>query len=115
MRRNWVFKLVIVLIPLLLGAEIVNYTHVTTVKGQVEDTYTKWDKEQEQDNFFIVIKKDNGVEQVIQNSDSVLMFKFDSADVQAVVHKGKGYEFKLRGYRIPVLSLFPNVDTVKEL
>ena len=115
MRRNWVFKLVIVLIPLLLVAEVVNYTHVTTVKGQVVDKYTKWDKEQEKDDFFIVVKQDNDVETVVRNSDSLLMFKFDSADVQAGTHTGKEYEFKLRGYRIPVLSLFPNVDTVKKV
>ncbi|MBE7114496.1 DUF1523 family protein [Bacillus paranthracis] len=115
MRRTWVFKLIAVLIPLMVVGEVINYTHVTTVKGQVVDKYTKWDKEQEKDDFFIVVKKGNGVEQVVQNSDSVLMFKFDSADVQAAVHKGKDYEFKLRGYRIPVLSLFPNVAAVKGL
>ena len=41
------------------------------------------------------------------------MMKFDSADVQAKVNNGEKYEFKLRGYRVPVLSMFPNVDTVE--
>ncbi|WP_255287033.1 hypothetical protein [Bacillus toyonensis] len=41
------------------------------------------------------------------------MMKFDSTDVQAKVNKGGKYEFKLRGYRVPVLSVFPNVDTAE--
>ncbi|WP_180230447.1 hypothetical protein [Bacillus cereus] len=49
------------------------------------------------------------------NEDSIFMWKFDSAEVQAKVHQGESYEFKLRGYRVPFLSAFPNVDSTKAL
>ncbi|MEM5635369.1 hypothetical protein AAHH71_30610 [Bacillus toyonensis] len=43
------------------------------------------------------------------------MMKFNSADIQAEIKKGEKYNFTLRGYRIPFLSLFPNIDNAKKL
>lgn len=42
------------------------------------------------------------------------MMKFNSADIQAEIKKGEKYNFTLRGYRIPFLSLFPNIDNAKK-
>ena len=41
--------------------------------------------------------------------DSVFIMRFDSADVYADIDAGQAYDFKLQGFRIPVLSMFPNV------
>lgn len=112
MRKSWMSIGFVVLIVLAIVGEIVNYTHITTVKGEVTEKYSK--RQEEVDKFYIVVKQKNNSETVIVNEDSLLMFKFDSADVQAKIHQGEKYEFKLRGYRIPILSLFPNVDTVVE-
>ncbi|HGO9416684.1 TPA: DUF1523 family protein [Bacillus cereus] len=69
----------------------------------------------ESDKFYIVVREKDGTENVLTNEDSLFMWKFDSAEVQAKVHKGESYEFKLRGYRVPFLSAFPNVDSTKAL
>lgn len=104
-------------IPLLCVAgfiyEVAAFNHVTTVQGQVVDKYTK--RGSESDKFYVVVRQEDGTEKVITNEDSIFMWKFDSAEVQAKVHEGGSYEFKMRGYRIPFLSAFPNVDEVKAL
>lgn len=104
--KEW-FGLIAIAVLILFSIvfEVINYMHVTAVKGEVIDN--------DQDKFYIVVKQDDSSEKVIVNKDSVFMMKFDSADVQAKVNKGEKYEFKLRGYRVPVLSMFPNVDTVE--
>ncbi|MCU5485153.1 MULTISPECIES: hypothetical protein [Bacillus] len=108
--KEW-FGLIAIAVMILFSIvfEVINYTHVTTVKGEVIDKYTK--RSNDHDKFYIVVKQDDSSEKVIVNKDSVFMMKFDSADVQAQVKNGEKYEFKLRGYRVPVLSMFPNVDT----
>lgn len=111
-RKSWMLIGFIFLMLLAIVGEMLNYTHITTVKGEVTEKYSK--RQEEVDKFYIVVKQKNNSETVIVNEDSLLMFKFDSADVQAKIHQGEEYEFKLRGYRIPILSVFPNVDTVVE-
>lgn len=51
-----------------------------------------------------------GTKKVISNEDSLLMMKFHSVDLQANIKEGKNYDFTLRGYRVPILSWFPNLD-----
>ncbi|PGX99894.1 hypothetical protein COE15_14555 [Bacillus cereus] len=107
------FSLIAIAVIILFSIvfEVINYTHVTTVKGEVVDKYTK--RSNDHDRFYIVVKQKDGSEKVIVNKDSLFMMKYDSADIQAKVHNGEQYEFKLRGYRFPVLSMFPNVDTAE--
>ncbi len=38
------------------------------------------------------------------------MMKFNSVDLQTNIKEGKNYDFTLRGYRVPILSWFPNLD-----
>ncbi|AKR33887.1 MULTISPECIES: hypothetical protein [Bacillus] len=38
------------------------------------------------------------------------MMKFHSVNLQANIKEGKNYDFTLRGYRVPILSWFPNLD-----
>lgn len=46
---------------------------------------------------------------VFEVSDNIFFGKFDSADRYAAVKVGKTYDFTVVGWRIPVLSQFPNV------
>lgn len=47
--------------------------------------------------------------------DSLFIFRFDSADVYGGLVPNTKYEIKSGGYRVPFLSLFPNVISVKPL
>jgi hypothetical protein len=50
---------------------------------------------------------------VLSNEDSLLQFKWNSADVQSKVKVGETYTFNVNGWRVPFFSSFPNVDTVE--
>lgn len=51
---------------------------------------------------------------VMEVQDTLLRMKFDSADRYASLDEGKNYELTTIGYRIPVLSAFPNIIEIKE-
>lgn len=46
---------------------------------------------------------------VLQVGDALPRGHYDSADVYADIDEGKTYEFTTVGWRIPFLSMFPNV------
>ncbi|MGK8833773.1 DUF1523 family protein [Bacillus cereus group sp. BfR-BA-01422] len=100
--------LFLIIVPILIITAVVNYIHVTHLEGTVTDKYSK--RHGKQDKFYIVVEQKNGTEKVISNEDSLLMMKFNSADLQANIKEGKNYDFTLRGYRVPILSWFPNLD-----
>lgn len=106
------FILFLVIVPTLLIASIINYIHVINIEGTVIDKYSK--KSGKSDKFYIVVQQNDDTEKVITNTDGILMMKFNSADIQAEIKKGEKYNFTLRGYRIPFLSLFPNIDNAKK-
>lgn len=41
--------------------------------------------------------------------DNVFTGTFDSADIYSNIDVGKTYDFKVTGYRIPLLSMFPSI------
>ncbi|OUB62274.1 hypothetical protein [Bacillus thuringiensis] len=100
-----------IIVPLLVIIAVVNYIHVTHLEGTVTDKYSK--RHGKQDKFYIVVEQKNGIEKVISNEDSLLMMKFNSADLQANIKEGENYNFTLRGYRVPILSWFPNLDSAE--
>ncbi|MBC6972439.1 hypothetical protein H9I32_08450 [Bacillus sp. Xin] len=106
------FILFLVIVPTLLIASIINYIHVTNIEGTVTDKYSK--KDGKSDKFYIVVQQNDDTEKVITNTDGILMMKFNSADIQAEIKKGEKYNFTLRGYRVPFLSLFSNIDNAKK-
>lgn len=101
------------IVALVVSFSIFSYYHVTTIEGTVVDKYNKRDGKS--DKFYIVVKDEDNNEKVLENTDSTLMLKWDSADIQAKVKEGKRYKVELRGWRVPILSMFPNVDTIKEI
>jgi hypothetical protein len=46
-------------------------------------------------------------------TDSLLSRRYDSADVYGSLREGATYDFTTRGYRIPLLSMFPNITAVE--
>lgn len=47
-------------------------------------------------------------------NDSILKSQFNSADKYAKIQIGKTYDFKANGWRIPVMSVFPNITGATE-
>ena len=45
---------------------------------------------------------------VYRNDDSFWHFKYNSSDVYGLLDKDKHYDIKVYGWRIPILSMYPN-------
>jgi len=52
---------------------------------------------------------------VLSVADSLLSWSFSSADTYAGIDEGKTYRVTTRGYRVPFLSMFPNVVEAEEV
>lgn len=52
---------------------------------------------------------------VLHVSDSVLSWHFNSADTYESIHPGQTYRVTTRGFRIPFLSMFPNVVDAQQV
>lgn len=50
---------------------------------------------------------------VLSMNDSLVGLSFDTADKYGMLKKGQKYEFHTFGWRIPVLSQFPNITEVR--
>lgn len=56
----------------------------------------------------------NGNPLVLENTDNWLRLKFNSSDIQAVIEEGGTYETEVVGYRIPILSWYENIISIKK-
>ena len=46
---------------------------------------------------------------VFRNDDARWFLKFDSSDFYGNLEKGKAYNLKVYGWRIPIFSMYPNI------
>lgn len=51
---------------------------------------------------------------VYENTDNILYSKFNSADIYSQLQKGKTYMCDIYGWRVPLLSIYPNIVKCKE-
>lgn len=52
---------------------------------------------------------------VFRNDDAGWFAKFDSSDFYGELDVGKHYRLKVYGWRIPILSMYPNIVRKKEM
>lgn len=56
-----------------------------------------------------------GESRVFEVTDSLFRWRFDSADTYNMIKEGETYKFTTGGYRVPFLSMYPNIyEVVKE-
>lgn len=65
--------------------------------------------------YLIYAQMEDGNIRVIENTNSLLEFKFDSEDVYLGLRINKKYEVKTYGLEIPLLSSYQNIIKVKEV
>jgi hypothetical protein len=53
--------------------------------------------------------------EVLENSDSIWALKWNSSDVYRKIERGRCYRTSIWGYRIPFLSVYRQIDQVKEV
>lgn len=105
--RNTRYFLYILLVAVLLfGYPTAYYLSSETVDITVKDKerITIGNSENISSKFIIYSKNE-----VFENTDSWLFFKFNSADYQNKLEVGRTYKVKVAGWRIPFLSMYRNV------
>jgi hypothetical protein len=55
---------------------------------------------------YLVFTEGHGV---LENTDSLFHWKFDSSDVHSMLARGGNYDMITYGWRMPVLSMYPNI------
>jgi len=69
----------------------------------------------DKDKYLIFIKDENNVSTTYEITDSLYPFRYNSSDLYGYIETGYKYEFELRGYRIPILSMYPNIYKASKL
>ena len=106
------FIIVVTLIVSLGRAISVGRGKTTTVTATVTDKQVKRVKANT-DTYLVFTKKDNGEILVMQITDSLFGWRWNSADVYAGIEVGKTYKFTTRGSRNTFLSWYPNIYEYK--
>lgn len=95
-----------------VGVETTNYQNNQTYKITVTDKQVKNSKNSSYYLVFATSKENEDL--VFKNSDLLFIGKFNSSDIQGKLKVDKNYEITTLGYRIPFLSIYPNITSVKE-
>lgn len=75
----------------------------------VKDKYVKLDNEQSR---YLVVSTNN---EVFENTDSLVLWKFNSSDLFAKMDIGKTYAIEKAGWRVHALSSYENILTATEI
>ena len=51
--------------------------------------------------------------ETLKNADSIMYFKFNSSDLYGMLKEGTTYKFGIYGWRIPILSSYRNIVSMK--
>ncbi|AFQ19732.1 hypothetical protein P9133_01920 [Bacillus thuringiensis] len=102
----------VIVVPILISIiyNLFSFLHVTTVEGVVVDKLQQ-DVEGRLE-YQIVVKEENGSEQLIRNSNHRLDFNerdnIEAKSLQDGIKKGGKYKFKVRGFGMPDIKEYPN-------
>lgn len=102
----WVFALILTIGLMTKGISRFNTEQVVATVSE------KGERCASRDSCKYLIYTDKGV---YQNTDALLYWKWDSADVYNNLKVGSTYSFKVAGFRVPFLSWYPNVVEYKEV
>ena len=114
-------KILLIGIPslILLGLMFTNAPYQWATQRSVEDVLVK-DKQITTESVgktgkvgsSYLIFTDHGV---FRNDDAGWFLKYNSSDVYGNLDIGKHYRFKVYGWRIPVVSMYPNLVHAEEI
>ncbi|NME67731.1 DUF1523 family protein [Flammeovirga aprica] len=79
------------------------------IRGSVQNGKQKLDK------YLIYTLDKNDRPHTFENTDTWIWFKFNSSDVYAKIQDGETYDFSIVGFRIPILSMYPNIIKVEKV
>ena len=101
----------VVLVGLVLGVPLMQHASVETVLIMVEDKQRiSTGSDKSLDHKYLVFTDS----EVFQNTDTMLFFKYGSSNLQNKLKRGTSYQVKVSGWRVPFLSWYRNIISIKE-
>ena len=97
-----------VLLIMFIAFPLIKLSSITEFCDTVEE---KWIKYHNEGAKYLISTKNHGV---LENTDELIVWKWDSSDVYAKITDGEYYCFKVIGWRIPLLSWYQNIITVNK-
>ncbi|MEC3606683.1 hypothetical protein P9126_06685 [Bacillus glycinifermentans] len=91
---------------------IASYNNENTYVIKVTDKETKTSGDSSK--YLIFGEDEEGNAKVFENTDALFARKFNSSDLYTEIEVGRTYEFKTIGFRVPFMSMYENIMTVKE-
>jgi hypothetical protein len=104
----WKNTLITVFVLLCLDAIVLYSTHDTVV-FTVEKSERITNANDEGGKYLIFTKAET-----FENTDRLVLWKFNSSDLYGLLKVGKAYEAKVVGFRIPFLSWYRNIVSFRE-
>lgn len=77
-------------------------------------TVTDKDRVSDKNKYLVYTFDQQGESRVFEITDSLLKFRFDSSDDYNRIEVGKTYRITTCGYRVPILSWYPNIYEFSE-
>lgn len=107
-------KVFLVLMAVLLVVVLVLSPHFSRSKvcGKVLEKTVK--RHEDSDKYLISIMKIDGKLETLENTDSVVEWKFNSSDLYGKIKKGNHYCLDTYGWRFPVFSWYKNIVGVSK-
>lgn len=97
-------------LALVLAVGSVGYT-VYGSSDTITATVTGKDRSVSKDESKWIVMTDK---MSFENTDSLFHAKFNSTDIQGQLVEGNTYEISYYGFRVPFLSIYPNITDVVE-
>lgn len=105
-----------IIVGVLFAAIVLFFLGAAAISGtEAEVTATVKDKERINDcsgetcESYYLVFTDEGT---FKNSDSLVYGKFNSSDIQGMLEPGQTYTFMTVGFRVPFMSMYPNIIEV---
>ncbi|MBL4951062.1 DUF1523 family protein [Neobacillus sp. YIM B02564] len=107
------YGLVLLLILISLSITILGQFVSNEYTAKVTDKVVKTSNDNSK--YIIFTELEDGKVKVFKNTDSLIRGKFNSSDIYAEIKVGHKYKFKVYGYRVPALSMYENIVSIKEI
>lgn len=106
---------IILIIIGFLSPKIIKNFNKREVIVTVTDKNVNFARDTADSKYLIYTKNENEEIMVFEITDTLIYKRFNSADYYAGIETGKKYKFTITGYRIPFLSMYPNIIKYEEV
>lgn len=107
-----IFMIYAIIILSLMVVSWITLLNLFTFKYEVivNDTQTTYNKNIGDSDFLVFTNVTT-----FKVDDSILLLRFDSSDFFGKIKKGACYRISALGFRIPILTIYPNISAMEEI